>query len=108
MEWYEIAIDVLKGLAVVVPLVIALVKYVRKAVREKNWSALLNLVMGLMAQAEDMFEHGSDKKAWVLACVESSAEFINYDIDIKQVDTLIDALCDMSRVVNPPADKIEE
>ena len=108
MEWYEIAIEVIKGLFVVIPLVVALVKYVKKAIREKNWSALLNLVMGLMAQAEDMFENGADKKAWVLSCVDTSAEFINYDIDINQVDALIDSLCDMSRVVNPPADKVEE
>ena len=109
MEWYEIVISVLSGLAAAIPLVIKLVEYVQKAIKEKNWNNLLTLVMNLMAEAENKFEHGSDKKTWVLSMVEASAKTINYDIDIEQVGQLIDSLCDMSKLVNPPVDtKIEE
>lgn len=109
MEWYEIVISVLSGLAAAIPLVIKLVEYVQKAIKEKNWNNLLTLVMNLMAEAENKFEHGSDKKAWVLSMVEASAKTINYDIDIEQVGQLIDSLCDMSKLVNPPVGtKIEE
>ena len=108
MEWYEIVVSILTGLSVTIPLVVKLVEYVEKAIKEKNWNNLLKLVMNLMQEAENKFEHGADKKAWVLSMVEASAETINYDIDLEQVGELIDSLCDMSRVVNPPEKKIEE
>ena len=102
MEWYEIAISIFTGLVTAIPLVIKLVEYVQKAVQEKNWNNLLKLVMNLMAEAEDKFEKGADKKAWVLGMVEASAKTINYEVDLEQVGELIDSLCDMSRLVNPP------
>lgn len=106
MEWHEILISVLTGLAAAIPLVIKLVEYVRKAVQEKNWNNLLNLVMNLMAEAETMFDNGADRKAWVLSMVEASAKTINYDVDLEQVAQLIDSLCAMSKQVNAP--KTEE
>lgn len=102
MEWYEIAISIFTGLVTAIPLVIKLVEYVQKAVQEKNWNNLLKLVMNLMAEAEEKFENGADKKAWVLGMVEASAKTINYEVDLEQVGELIDSLCDMSRLVNPP------
>lgn len=102
MEWYEIVINILSGLVIAIPLVIKLVEYVKKAVKEKNWSKLLNLVMKLMAEAESKFDNGADRRTWVLDMVEASADIVDYDIDIEQVGKLIDSLCDMSRAVNPP------
>ena len=78
------------------------VEYVQKAVKEKNWEKMLELVMDLMEVAETKFESGADKKEWVLAMVKGSADSINYDIDIDAIGALIDSLCDMSRVVNAP------
>lgn len=106
MEWYEILVSILSGLAVTIPLVVKLVEYVKKAIQEKNWNNLLTLVMNLMVQAEEKFDNGTDRKAWVLSMVEASAKTINYDIDIAQVGQLIDSLCEMSKQVNAP--KIEE
>lgn len=106
MEWYEILVSILSGLAVTIPLVVKLVEYVKKAIQEKNWNNLLTLVMNLMVQAEEKFDNGADRKAWVLSMVEASAKTINYDIDIAQVGQLIDSLCEMSKQVNAP--KIEE
>lgn len=100
MEWINYAVSILSGLTIAIPLVIKLVEYVQKAVKEKNWSNLLELVMNLMSEAEGKFEDGATKKEWVLAMVKSSAESINYDIDIEAVGKLIDSLCDMSKVVN--------
>lgn len=102
MEWCEIIICILSGIAITIPLVIKLVEYVKKAVREKNWQQLLALVMRLMAEAEEKFDNGATRKEWVLGMVEASAEFIDYDIDIEQISKLIDSLCDMSKIVNPP------
>lgn len=100
MEWVNYVVSILSGLAAAIPLVIKLVEYVRKSVKEKNWNQLLKLVMDLMEEAEKKFENGADKKEWVLAMIKSSADSINYDVDIDAVGELIDSLCDISKVVN--------
>lgn len=104
MEWHEITISILTGLITAIPLVIKLVEYVRKAIQEKNWSNLLKLVMNLMAEAEQKFEKGADKKVWVLSMIEASAKTINYEVDLDQVGELIDSLCSMSKLVNAPVE----
>lgn len=108
MQWYEILISVLTGLATVIPLVVQLVKYVEKAAKEKNWADLLALVTNLMKEAETKFETGADRKEWVLVMVKASADTINYDIDLEQVAKLIDDLVEMSRVVNAPVEEKKE
>lgn len=110
MEWYEIAIEVLSGLVIVIPLVVELVKYVKQAAKEKNWKKLLELVTNLMEEAENKFDNGLERKEWVLVMVKASADTINYDIDLEQVANLIDSLCAMSKVVNAPQveEKVEE
>ena len=106
MEWYEILVSILSGLAVTIPLVVQLVRYVEAATKEKNWGKVLDLVIDLMEQAEVQFDKGSDKKQWVLSMIEASANTLNYDIDLEQIGQLIDALCAMAKAVNAP--KIEE
>lgn len=110
MEWLEIVVSILSGLAVTIPLVIKLVEYVQKAIKEKNWQDLLELVTNLIEEAETKFSNGADRKEWVLTCVKASADTINYDIDLDQVGELIDSLCAMSKVVNAPKEQegIEE
>lgn len=104
MDWINCAISILSGLAVAIPLVIKLVEYVQKSIKEKNWNKLLELVMNLMKEAEGKFDTGATRKEWVVAMVKSSAESINYDVDIEAVGELIDSLCDMSKVVNTETD----
>lgn len=107
MEWVEFALSILVGLTTAIPLVIKLIEYVQKAVKEKNWNALLDMVMDYMEIAEKKFETGAKRKEWVLSMVEASAATVNYDIDLAVVDKLIDSLCSMTKVVNPPAEKAE-
>ena len=95
-----IIISILSGLAACIPLVIQLVKYVKKSVEEKNWNQLLNLVTNLMEEAEKKFATGAERKEWVLAMVKASADTINYPINLEEVSKLIDSLCDMSKIVN--------
>ena len=92
--------DIMIGIAISIPLIVALIEYVKKAVQEKNWNNLLKLVTNLMIEAEEKFDNGADRKEWVLAMVKASADTINYDINIEEVGKLIDSLCDMSKVVN--------
>lgn len=100
MEWLNYAVSILSGLAVAIPLVVKLVEYVQKSIKEKNWSKLLELVIKLVSEAETKFESNADRKEWVLAMVKSSADTINYDIDLDTVSDLIDNLCKMAKVVN--------
>lgn len=110
MEWYEILISVLTGLIATIPLVIKLVEYVKKAVQEKNWNELLELVMKLLEQAEGKFDNGDERREWVMMMVKASADTINYEINLDVVDDMIAALCSMAKVVNAPSaeEQVEE
>lgn len=103
MEWLELGLSILSGLAVAIPLVIELVKYVKKAIKEKNWNVILSMVMNYMATAEKMFDNGAERKEWVLAMVEESSKTVNYDIDMTVISGLIDNLCTMSKNINVKA-----
>lgn len=93
-------VAILTGLATCIPLAYKLVQYVQKAAQEKNWAALLSLLIDLMKEAEQKFSDGATRKEWVMAMVQTSAEYINYPIDTAALGNLIDALCDMTKVVN--------
>lgn len=107
MEWVDLIVAILAGLATCIPLAIKLVQYVQQAVKEKNWTSLLELVMSYMEQAEEKFADGATRKEWVMAMIVNSADQLNYDIDLDAVSAMIDRLCDMSNVVNPPVDEAQ-
>ncbi len=96
----SLIVAVLTGLATCVPLAYKLVQYVQKATQEKNWAALLGLVIKLMEEAEQKFADGATRKEWVMAMVQTSAEYINYPVDTEALGDLIDSLCDMTKIVN--------
>ena len=98
----NVIVAVLAGLATCIPLVVKLVQYVKKATQEKNWGGLLDLVMQLMEQAEKKFADGATRKEWVMAMVQTSAEYINYPVDIQALSDLIDNLCNLTKKVNSP------
>ena len=112
METFEQIIPyiatIITGIGACITLVINLVKYVKKATQEKNWSALLGLVVKLMEEAETKFNDGATRKEWVMAMTQTSAEFINYPIDSAALSSMIDALCEMTNIINAPKEKIEE
>lgn len=95
-----IIVAVLAGLATCIPLVLKLVQYVKKATQEKNWAGLLDLVMKLIAQAEEKFKDGATRKEWVMAMVQTSAEYINYPLDTQALSKMIDELVKLTNKVN--------
>lgn len=99
-EWVRWIAAICSGLAATIPLVNQLVKYVKKAVQEKNWPEIVRIVTKYMERAETMFETGADRKEWVLAMVKSSSELVEYDLDMDRISALIDSLCEMSKIVN--------
>ena len=103
MNWVEIVVSILSGLAVCIPLVVQLVNVVRTSVKEKNWSQIVTIVLDLMKQAETLFAEGAARKAWVMAGVESAAKSINYNYDEvakQKVSEMIDAICATAKIVN--------
>lgn len=106
MEWLKYIVPILSGIATAIPLVIKLVEYVQKAIKEKNWNQLLALIINLMAAAESQFETGAERKEWVMSMVQASASTINYDINLDEISALIDNLCAMSKVVNAPTESV--
>ena len=97
MEWLQLIASIVAGLITAIPLAIKLVEYVKKAVKEKNWGKVLDMVMKYMETAEEKFDNGADRKEWVLAMVKASADTVDYDINMED-------LCKMSKKVNAPAE----
>lgn len=107
MDILNLIIEILAGLAIVIPLVIELVKYVRKSALERNWTNLIQLVMSLMAAAEEKFDNGADRKQWVIAMVQASANAINYPISDKELGDLIDDLVELTNRVNIKLEEVK-
>lgn len=101
MEYYINAIiAILTGLVTAIPLVIQLVKYVKEAIRGKNYSNVMALVMSLMAEAEEKYSEGAQKKEYVMGAIKSMEKTLNYDIDEKAISVMIDSLVDITKKIN--------
>ena len=101
--WIQIAISILSGIAVAIPLIIKLVNVVKDSVKEKNWNLLMKMTMDSMTEAEKNIASGAERKEWVMSMVIASAANINYpmtDDDVKKIEDLIDAICDASKILN--------
>ena len=92
--------QILVGLAVIIPLIVALVKYVGKATESKNWNVVVKMVLDLMVQAEQDYSTGAEKKDFVMNQIAVLAKTVDFDIDMNKVSDLIDALCDMAQEVH--------
>jgi len=103
MKWIELLVAILSGLVICIPLAAQLVENVREAVQEKNWANLLGMVMQFMAEAEQSFSSGVQKKAFVMAQLEAAAAAANYNLTDEsrdRISAMIDAMCAMAKVVN--------
>lgn len=106
--WLDIAIGVLSGLSVAIPLGITLYKTIKNLIQEKKWNELVKMTLGFMTEAEQKYSDGADKKALVLAMVQKSAEQIGYNLNVEaenKISALIDDVCDAAKIINT---KIEE
>lgn len=92
--------SILVGIAVLIPFVIALVKYVTKAAQDKNWNIIVKMVLDLMVQAEKDYSTGAERKEFVMNQLRVMATTVDFEIDWDKVSDLIDALCDMAHEVN--------
>lgn len=103
MDWIQAAISILSGLAVCIPLVVKLVKCVEDAIKSKRWDTLLKLVIANMAEAEELFETGAERKQWCMKLLSANAESAGYELtpeDVDKIGSMIDSLCEMAKAVN--------
>lgn len=95
-----IVFNIILAIGITTPLVIALVKYVRQSIQEKNWNNLVKLVLQLISTAEEKFETGAERKEWVISMVRAVENQINFDIDEETLSNLIDDLVNLTKKVN--------
>lgn len=109
-DWLKLIAELLSVLLIIIPLGIKLYNTVVELTRTKNWPKIIAAVSEYMAEAEELMEFGSDKKAYVMAMVQVTAEQLNYPLkpeDIANISNLIDDLCEMSKVVNSSNEDLE-
>lgn len=99
-KWIELIIAVLSGLVATIPIVVQLVKYVKAAIQEKNWSKVMKLVLNLMTEAEKNYATGAERKQYVISSIESIKDTLNYQVDMEQISAMIDAIVAASKTIN--------
>jgi hypothetical protein len=99
-NWIELIIAILSGLVTAIPLAVQLVKYVKAAIQEKNWSKIMKLVLNLMTEAEKVYSTGAERKQYVIGSLESIQDTLNYQIDMEQISKMIDEIVKASKTIN--------
>lgn len=105
--WIEIIIAVLTGIATCIPLVIKLVQTIKDSVKAKNWAPTMQLMLRLMAEAEENYTTGAEKKAYVLDSIEAVKDTLNYDVDMDAIDAMIDAIVIATKQINVKTEEEE-
>lgn len=100
MEILLLVVAIVAGLCAAIPLTIKLVKYIIKAVKSKNWGALMQLILDLMAEAEDNFKTGAERKEYVIDSIKAMEKTLGYDIDETKIGEMIDAISKASKKIN--------
>ena len=98
--WTTIVLPIISGLIAAIPLVIKLVEYVQKASKEKNWKAVVQLVLKLMAEAEQNYASGAERKDYVMSSIKAMEDTLQYDIDEKAIGELIDSIVLATKKIN--------
>ena len=98
--WLQLLIQILSGIAILVPLMVKLVRVIQVAAKEKNWSQVLKLVMNLMEEAEQKYTDGATRKEWVISELKAMSRTLNYDIDWDVISDMIDKICAASKKIN--------
>ena len=98
--WINIVLPIISGLVAMIPLVIKLVEVSQKIVKEKNWTMVMQLVLKLMAEAEDNYKTGAERKEYVLDSIKALQGTLNYEVDLDAIGTMIDSIAKTSKHIN--------
>lgn len=100
MEVLNIVLSIITGIITAIPLIIKLVQTVQEAVKSKNWTNLMQLVLQLMTDAEKNFATGAERKQYVIDTVKAMEKTLNYDIDEEIISEMIDSIVLVTKKVN--------
>ena len=98
--WFEIIVAMLTGLVACIPLVIKLVQVVKDTVKAKNWTPLMQLVLKLMAEAEENYSTGAEREEYVIDTIKAMESTLNYDVDEAVIREMIAAIVKASKKIN--------
>ena len=103
MEFIDILnliLAILAGLGTAIPLVIQLVKYIKLAIKEKNFGKIMKIVLELMTEAEANYATGAERKEYVMDSVAKLSSALGYDVDLDAISDMIDAIVASSKQIN--------
>lgn len=100
MNILQLIIAVLTGLSAAIPLAVKLVQTVKEMVRQKNWSAMMTLVLKLMSEAEENYQTGAEKKKYVIDSIKAIEGAVAFDIDEAVIAGMIDAVVEATKKIN--------
>ena len=98
--WTTIILPIISGIIACIPLVIKLVEVTQKIAKEKNWTAVMQLVLKLMAEAEENYETGTERKEYVLDSIKAVQSTLNYEVDLDAIGAMIDSIVKASKKIN--------
>lgn len=98
--WIQIIIPIFTGLVACIPLAIKLVEWIQKAAKEKNWTAIMHLILRLMIEAEANYSTGAERKEYVMDSIIAIKDTLNYDVDMKVVDEMIESVILATKKIN--------
>ena len=98
--WTTIILPIISGLVACVPLVIKLIDVTKKNAKGKNWTAVMQLVLKLMVEAEENYRTGAERKEYVLDSIKAMQDTLNYEIDLDAIGTMIDSIAKSSKKIN--------
>ena len=97
MQWVELISSIIGALIVLcglIPAIVALVKFIIKSIKDKNWKAILVMAQDAMIAAEASGKSGADKKQMVIDAVTAGCKSANIDIDQDDLKKLADYIDD--------------
>jgi len=103
VKWMNIIIQILSGVAACIPLMLKLISVVKELLRQKRWNEMVIHTFDLMADAEQKFERGAERKEYVMDALKIIAQKINFDYDEeaeRKISEMIDAVCGLSKEIN--------
>ena len=98
--WTTIILPIISGLVACIPLVIKLIDSTKKVVKEKNWPAVMQLVLKLMVEAEENYKSGAERKEYVLDSIKAVQSTLNYEVDLDAIGAMIDSITKASKKIN--------
>lgn len=98
--WIQIIVPIITGLAACIPLVIKLIDVTNKNVKEKNWTAVVQLVLKLMQEAEVNYTTGAERKEYVIDSINAVKDTLNYNVDMTVVSEMIDSIILATKKIN--------